>query len=155
MEGLQILEYSDEHQVWFERLNRAWIERYFVMEPLDFDILQHPNNHIISKGGVILMAQLGKEIAGTVALRYIVPGIFEFTKMAVDEKYQGKKVGLALALAAIEKAKQLSGHTIFLYSNTKLEAAIHLYRKLGFQEIPVDGPYKRVNIKMELKLSTL
>jgi ribosomal protein S18 acetylase RimI-like enzyme len=155
MESIKIVEYQDGHQPAFERLNRAWIERYFVMEPLDFDILQHPGVHIIAMGGSILMAKVGEEIAGTVALRYNAPGRFEFTKMAVDEKHQGKKVGLLLAQAAIKKVKQMGGHTIFLYSNTKLEAAIRLYRKLGFQEVPVDGPYKRVNIKMELKLSAL
>lgn len=31
--------------------------------------------------------------------------------------------------------------------------AIALYRKLNFREIPVDGPYKRTNIKMELIIS--
>jgi ribosomal protein S18 acetylase RimI-like enzyme len=155
MENVEIHEYNAGHQSVFERLNRAWIEQYFAMEPLDFAILQNPDLHIISKGGSILMAKVGNDVAGTVALRYVAPGIFEFTKMAVDEKHQGKKVGLRLAQAAIRKAKQMSGHTIFLYSNTKLEAAIHLYRKLGFREVPVDGPYKRVNIKMELKLIAL
>jgi hypothetical protein len=29
---------------------------------------------------------------------------------------------------------------------------VTLYKKLGFVEVPVDGPYKRSNIKMELKL---
>jgi len=33
-----------------------------------------------------------------------------------------------------------------------LETAIAMYRKLGFKEIPVDGLYKRSDIKMELKL---
>jgi hypothetical protein len=33
-----------------------------------------------------------------------------------------------------------------------LETAITMYRKLGFVEIPVDGIYKRSNIKMELLL---
>jgi len=28
-----------------------------------------------------------------------------------------------------------------------------LYTKLGFKEIPVDGPYKRTDIKMELILT--
>jgi ribosomal protein S18 acetylase RimI-like enzyme len=45
------------------------------------------------------------------------------------------------------------GKRIILYSNTKLETAIALYRKLGFKEIPLDGPYKRSDIKMELLLS--
>jgi ribosomal protein S18 acetylase RimI-like enzyme len=153
MRQVEILEYRDEHQPWFEKLNRTWIEKYFQMEKIDFDVLQHPEIHIISDGGMILMAQVDKQIAGTVALKYSAPGVFEFTKMAVDEKYRGQKVGQLLAEAVISKVKQMGGHTIILYSNTVLEPAIRLYRKLGFREVPVDGPYKRSNIKMELKLT--
>jgi ribosomal protein S18 acetylase RimI-like enzyme len=152
---VQILQYRKEHQPWFEKLNRTWIEQYFEMEKIDFEVLQDPYTHIIAKGGSILMAQYEKEIAGTVALKYSKPGVFEFTKMAVDEKHRGKKIGLVLAQAAIRHVKKMGGHTIILYSNTVLEPAIRLYTKLGFKEVPVDGPYKRSNIKMELRLSAL
>jgi GNAT superfamily N-acetyltransferase len=152
MNNIKILEYKSEHQPWFERLNRAWIERFFVMEAIDIEVLQDPDRHIISKGGSIIMACLDDTIVGTVALKYSGPGIYEFTKMAVDEKFQGRKVGHALAVAAIQKAWKLGGKRIILYSNTILVPAIALYRKLGFLEVPIDGPYKRSNIKMELNL---
>lgn len=150
--AIEILEYKPEHQPWFEKLNRQWIEKYFWMEPLDFQILQNPDDHIIKKGGSIFMATYHKELAGTVALKFVTPAIYEFTKMAVDEKFQGKKIGQALADAAITKSKKLGAEKIILYSNTILQPAIALYKKIGFQEIPVDGPYKRTNIKMELIL---
>lgn len=150
--GVEILTYKSDHQPWFEKFNRDWIEKYFWMEPLDVEVLQHPDEHIVKQGGTILMASYKKEMAGTVALKFVAPGIYEFTKMAVDEKFRGKKVGQALADAAIEKARDLGAKKVILYSNTVLEPAIALYRKIGFTEIPVDGPYKRSNIKMELKL---
>ena len=100
------------------------------------------------------MASVDDEIAGTVALKYVETGVYEFTKMAVDERFRGQKVGLALAEAAIEKARTLGAKKIILYSSTKLVPAISLYRKLGFAEIPVDGPYKRSDIKMQLTLGT-
>jgi N-acetylglutamate synthase-like GNAT family acetyltransferase len=147
-----IFTYTPEYQPWFEKFNREWIEKYFWMEAVDFQVLQNPEEHIIDKGGTILMAQVDKEVAGTVALKFVEPGVYEFTKMAVDDKFRGKKVGLALAEAAIAKAKTLGANKIILYSNTVLEPAISLYRKIGFREIPVDGPYKRSNMKMELPL---
>lgn len=149
---VEIQEYRPEHQPWFEKLNRTWIEKFFWMEPVDFQVLQHPDEHIIKHGGTILMAYCDKEIAGTVALKYVEPGVYEFTKMAVDERFRGKKIGQALAEEAIVKAKALGAHKIILYSNTILEAAITLYKKIGFVEVPLDGPYKRSNIKMELGL---
>jgi N-acetylglutamate synthase-like GNAT family acetyltransferase len=150
--GVTVLNYTEKHQPSFEKLNRDWIEKYFWMEPVDFQVLQHPEEHIVKKGGTILMASYANEIAGTVALKYVAPGIYEFTKMAVGEKFRGKKVGQALAEAAIVKARELGAQKIILYSNTALEPAIALYRKIGFEEIPVDGPYKRSNIKMQLIL---
>lgn len=150
---IAIFLYETQHQPWFEKLNRAWIEKYFWMEPVDFQVLQHPDEHIIEKGGFIFMASYENEIAGTVALKFVSPGIYEFTKMAVDEKFQGKKIGKALAEVAIAHAKALGADKIILYSNTMLETAITLYRKLGFVEVPVDGPYKRSDIKMEKQLT--
>ena len=98
------------------------------------------------------MGTYNKEIVGTAAVKFVEPGTYEFTKMAVDVKFQGKKIGRAIAEAAISWSRNLGAKRIILYSNTKLETAIAMYRKLGFKEIPLDGPYKRSNIKMELKL---
>jgi ribosomal protein S18 acetylase RimI-like enzyme len=149
---VSIVEYTSQHQPWFEKLNRDWIEKFFWMEPIDEEVLGYPEKHILEKGGSISMASSNKEIAGTVALKFVKPGVYEFTKMAVDEKFQGRKIGLLLSEAAIVKAKQQGAKKIILYSNTVLAPAISLYRKLGFKEIPLDGPYERSNIKMELVL---
>jgi ribosomal protein S18 acetylase RimI-like enzyme len=150
---IQILDYTQQHQPYFEKLNRDWIEKYFWMEPIDYDVLQHPDVHILNKGGHILMAQYNNEVVGTVALKHVQGSVYEFTKMAVDDKHQGLKIGLRLAEAAIEKAKSLNATSIILYSSTKLPPALALYRKVGFSEIPLDGPYKRSDIKMELVLT--
>ena len=152
--GIEIISYRKEHQPWFEKLNRDWIEKFFWMEPIDFEVLQYPEEHILKHGGTIFMGAFNKEIAGTAAVKFVEPGVYEFTKMAVDEKFQGKKIGKAIAEAAIDWCRKSGANKIILYSNTKLETAIAMYRKLGFQEIPLDGPYKRSDIKMELKLDT-
>ncbi|MBL7876715.1 MAG: GNAT family N-acetyltransferase [Cyclobacteriaceae bacterium] len=152
--GIKVIPYQAEHQPWFEKLNRDWIEKFFWMEPVDFEVLQKPEAHIISAGGIILMAQYENELVGTVALKFVSPGVYEFTKMAVTDKYQGMKIGKQLSSVAIEKAIALHAEKIILYSNTKLISAIALYRKLGFVEVPLDGPYKRSDLKMELLIST-
>jgi len=53
-------------------------------------------------------------------------------------------------LHCIEFSKNHGFKELILYSNTKLENAIYIYRKFGFIEIPVESnsPYKRSNIKM-------
>ncbi len=148
-----MVRYKPEHQPAFESLNRAWIEKYFWIEPIDVEVLQHPEQKILAAGGEILLAVVDSQAVGVVALKRVSETIFEFTKMAVNEAHQGKKIGEQLAIAAIAQAREKSATKIILYSNTKLEAAINLYRKLGFVEVALDGLYKRSDIKMELILS--
>lgn len=145
--------YEPCDQPWFERLNREWIEKYFTMEPPDYEILQNPDEHIVSKGGRIFMGLWNGEVAGTVALKPVDGKMFELTKMAVSERFQGKKIGRALAETAIRWARDSGAEKIVLYSNTMLGSAMGLYERLGFRTIPVDGPYKRSNIKMELVIA--
>jgi GNAT superfamily N-acetyltransferase len=147
---ITILDYEPKDQPWFEKFNRAWIEQFFVMEDIDVQVLQHPDQYILAKGGSILMAYVDNEVAGTVALKKSSEGVYEFTKMAVGDMFRGKGVGKELALAAIEKAKRLGALKIILYSSSRLQPALTLYTKLGFVNIPVDGPYKRSDVKMEL-----
>jgi ribosomal protein S18 acetylase RimI-like enzyme len=76
-------------------------------------------------------------------------GVYELAKMAVDEKFQGHKIGNKMMVTAIEKVKSVAASKLILYSNTMLGPAIHLYRKFGFVEEPLENSeYKRSNIKM-------
>ena len=144
--------YDRTDQRHFESLNRSWIEEYFEMEPIDIEVLSRPEENIIAKGGTILMAECGDEIAGTDALKRVDGDVFEFTKMAVAPRFRGRKIGEALAHAALAVAKENGADTVILYSNRRLAPAIALYRKIGFREVPVDAVYKRSDIKMEIKL---
>jgi len=74
--------------------------------------------------------------------------------MAVKEEMRGKQIGLTLAQTAIDVARKRKGQKMILYSNTLLDRAIALYRNLGFWEVPLDGSYKRSNIKLEYHLDT-
>lgn len=156
MNGIRIIQYRPEHQPHFERLNRHWIEKYFEMEPVDEFVLCNPEEALLKPGGALLMASCGGEIAGTVALRKVSNDVFEFTKMAVDEKFQRRGIAEALSLASFEKAKQLGAKTVILYSNSLLTGAIRLYEKIGFRHIPVDNTeYKRSDVKMKINLTDL
>jgi ribosomal protein S18 acetylase RimI-like enzyme len=154
MENIRIVDYHKGYQPHFEKLNRAWIEKHFFLEESDKLVLLHPEEAIIARGGAILMALYDEEVAGTVALKKAGGKTFEFTKMAVDERFRRKGIGEALSIAAIGKAKEWGAEKLILYSQTQLEAAIFLYRKLGFREVPLEpGIYQRANIKMQMILT--
>jgi len=153
--NLKILDYEPRHQPYFENLNREWIEKDFVLEPLDIFVLTKPEEAILQPGGAILMASVDDEIVGTAGLRKLGNDCFEFTKMAVTPSWRGKGIGEALARAAIEKATRLGASKLVLYSQTCLPGAVPLYKKIGFKEIPLDKAYSRCDIKMGMKLDTI
>ena len=124
------------------------------MEDIDEKVLGYPDEYILKNGGAILIAKYKNEIVGTCALTNEGDLIYELTKMGVDEKYRGLKIGYLLGVAAMEKAKQLGAKKVILYSNTVHSSnAINLYRKLGFKEVPLDHAlWVRADIKMEIDL---
>lgn len=151
---INVIDYESRYQSDFESLNRVWIEKYFSMEPRDEYVLTNPDEAILQKGGHIFVALYNSVVAGVVALVKLDNDTYEFSKMGVHENFRRKGIAEALSHAAFEKARKLNGRTIILFSNTRLEPAIQLYRKLGFREVPLDehNEYTRSNIKMELTL---
>jgi len=156
MNPINILHYEPHHQPYFESFNRNWIERYFVMEAIDEYVLTNPQEALLAPGGAILMAAYNGEIAGTVALRKVDDVTYEFTKMAVADKFQRKGIAEALSYASFAKAKELGAKKVILYSNSQLKPAITLYEKLGFKHLPIGiGEYKRSDVKMEIDILSI
>ncbi|MEO6731164.1 MAG: GNAT family N-acetyltransferase [Ferruginibacter sp.] len=151
--NIEIVPFSDELATHFTRLNTDWLEKYFVVEPIDHEMLGNPRQFFIDKGGHIFFAKLNEEIAGTFALLKEQDNVYELSKMAVSEKFQGMKIGNRMMEYCIAMAKELNAAKIILYSNTKLHPAIHLYKKYGFEEVPITNSiYKRSDIKLELMI---
>ncbi len=155
MNEITIVDYQKEHQPHFEKLNKAWIQEHYDLEPLDLWVLQNPDEALLAPGGAILVATCENEVAGVLALRKLDNETFEYTKMAVDERFRRRGIGEALSYASFRKARELGATTIILYSNTLQAAAIRLYEKLGFRHLEVEkGVYKRANVKMRIELAT-
>jgi putative acetyltransferase len=152
---MHIADYSPQYQADWKRINVAWIAARFVVEDVDLEVLDHPQEKILDPGGCILLAVEGEQVVGTVALLYAGPGVYQMVKMAVDEAWRGHGIGRKLGEAVIERARQLGARTVMLYSNRAgAVEAIDLYRKLGFQELPLPTQaYARADIYMELDLA--
>jgi GNAT superfamily N-acetyltransferase len=153
MPVIQIIPYSSELQPFFESINKEWVTHYFSLEPFDIAQLENPEVTILAKGGEILFAKLGNEIVGTVGMIPEDESTCEMIKMGVIPSAQGKGVGLELGKAILELAASRGFKVMELYSNTKLESALNLYRKLGFQNSGTGcGTYGRCDIKMQKTL---
>lgn len=157
MSDVIVRDYRSEDADVFRDLNLAWVEEYFSVEPEDRAQLEDPQTHILEKGGAILIAEYDGEPVGTVGLvTGHGDGILELIKMSARTDVQGKGIGRALMDAAVSKSREMGASKIWLETNTKLAAALALYRKAGFQELSGDEitptPYDRCNCQMLLDL---
>lgn len=155
--GLTIREFEDALADAFYRINAEWIEEMFVLEDTDIALLSNPRALIVDKGGVVLFAEspdLG--VVGTCALMKMADGCFELTKMAVLKAARGRKVGEYLLEQALQRAKAMGIARLYLLTNTKCAAAIHLYEKLGFEHddeimATFGSRYERCNVAMSYR----
>ena len=149
-----IIPFSNHLSNHFRDLNIEWLETYFYVEPHDADLLNNCKEMIVDKGGFIFFYKDNEVILGTFALIKVTDTIFELGKMAVSPEARGKGIGQKLMQFCIDFALSKNWKKLILYSNTKLENSIYIYKKYGFVEIPIEknNPYARGNIKMELIL---
>ena len=150
-DGVEVIDFEPGYAADFKRLNVEWLEKYFAVEPIDERMLSEPLRFIVEPGGAILLARLGDEIVGTCALMKAGDGRFELSKMAVTERFQGRRIGRQLLVAAIARFQQLNGRELFLQSNSILTPALTLYEAHGFVHAPrPEGPshYHRGNVYM-------
>ncbi|MBC3846504.1 GNAT family N-acetyltransferase [Winogradskyella echinorum] len=153
--AIKIIDFDAKYSQNFYDLNIEWLKTFFYVEPFDEEVLSKPDNYIIDKGGFIFFAMKDETVVGTVALMPTEKtGVLELTKMAVSPNERGQKIGQQLLQHCINFAQEQNLKALLLYSNTKLENAIYLYRKYGFKELELEkkSPYKRSDIKMLLEL---
>jgi putative acetyltransferase len=136
----------------FRELNEAWISQDFEIEPGDREMLGDPQGKILAKGGEICLAELDGEVVGCCALVPMKPGEFELAKMTVSDAARGQGIGRRLLVFAVAVARVLKARRLYLESNTKAAAAVHLYEEIGFRHIAParSSKYARANVFMEM-----
>ena len=81
---------------------------------------------------------LGKEPewVGCAALRRLSPQVCELKRMFIVPAYRGQGWADKMMIQALETARHLGYTYMRLDSLRRLEAAVRLYRRYGFEEIP-------------------
>lgn len=144
---------QEAHLKDFVRLNEIWITEHFALEAADRELAQHPET-VISNGGYVFSLTSDAHVVGVCALFKESDSRYQLARMAVAPEHRGKGHGNALIEHALAKAEALGAASVFLLSNTRLHAAIELYRKFGFMTVSTGQHpvYARCNIVMEKKL---
>jgi ribosomal protein S18 acetylase RimI-like enzyme len=87
--------------------------------------------------GCLLLATVGDEPAGCVALKKLVDGVCEMKRLYVRSGCRGTGLGRILVEQAIQEARRLGYQAMRLDTiPSTMGSAVALYRSLGFREIP-------------------
>lgn len=148
---LEIVPYEPGLAGDFYRLNAQWLERYFRLEEIDKQMLRDPERYVLAPGGALFFARLGGQAIGTCALLCEAPGVYELSKMCVDESFQGLGAGRTLLEATIQEFHRRGGRELFLESNSVLKTALRMYEQVGFVLQPgtrSGSHYERADVYM-------
>lgn len=128
---IEIVDFTEALALHFGRLNRAWIEKDYAIEPPEEEMLARPAS-VIEKGGVIVFAKRGDEVVGTAGLEVLEGGDFEIIKMAVEPEWRGEGIGQMLMERLLAIAREREARWVRIETAASLAPANALYRKNGF-----------------------
>jgi ribosomal protein S18 acetylase RimI-like enzyme len=150
---IEIIDYSGEYANDFRDLNLEWLEKYNLTEAHDLEVINHPKEAVLDKGGYIFLAREVDRIVGTAGIANEGDSIYELVKMTVAPAFRGQGISKMLIEKCLDKARELKAKKIFLYSNSQLQTAIALYKKYGFVHVDAsNSPLLSADVKMELAL---
>ncbi len=152
---MRIVPYNEKYKNDFIEMNLLWISEMFELEPEDIRVLENMVPIIENGGNIFFALDSDDNVMACCMIGPREDGDWEIMKFAAKGMYTGTGAGSACLKACIEYAKAKQIEKIIIVSNRKCVHALHLYRKNGFIEMPVDKkkfPFDRADIAFELVL---
>jgi GNAT superfamily N-acetyltransferase len=133
---------------------RAQLPVEYCSRKFDDELASLPGEYAPPKGSLLLAMVVGQPV-GCVGVRpFPLPDTCEMKRLYVRPPFRGGNVGRKLVDGALQKARELGYSALRLDTHAPtMQAAVALYKKLGFREVPPD-PLEPVDglVYMELAL---
>ena len=150
MNIMKVIEYTEKYKQAFIDFNTEWIIEYFgFLEEEDIHTFETVDDRL-ANGAMIYVAVEDPVPLAVCMAAPLENTVWEICKLGSNKAVPHKGAGSAVVRAAMDWAISHGAEKLFLITNRKLEAAIHIYKKLGFKEVKLDDyGYMRGDIAFE------
>ncbi len=152
---MKVVPYEPKYRQTFIDMNFEWIEKLFCIEAEDLKFMENLDTMLEQGGQIYFTLDDDDTVLACCMLAPMEDGGWEIAKFAARGLGSGKGAGSACLKACLDYAQEKGISRIDIVSNTKCGSALHLYRKFGFREVPVDKekfPFERGDIAFVLEL---
>ena len=131
----------------------AWVGDAICFQSFEQELAGLPGRYAEPEGR-LLLAIVGDQLAGCVALRKSEPNFGEMKRLYVRPAFRGTGLGRELVERVVEEARTAGYASLRLDTLPRMERAIRMYRELGFREIPPygDNPPEAICFKLILSV---
>jgi putative acetyltransferase len=129
----------------------AWVGDEICFRKFERELAELPGAYAPPEGR-LLLAFVGEQLAGCVALRRFAAEIGEMKRLYVRPAFRGSGLGRELAGKLIAEARIARYNVLRLDSLPRMERAIAMYRGLGFYEIPRYSDNPEGSVCFEVRL---
>ena len=149
---MKIVPYDKKYKNTFIEMNKQWISQMFVIEKEDLAVLNNIEQAIQAGGQIFFSVDDNDEVLACCMIAPLANGEWEIEKFCAKGMYTGTGAGSACLKACMDYARQKHVEKVVIVTNKKCIQAIHLYKKFGFVQVPVDKekfPFDRADIAFE------
>jgi N-acetylglutamate synthase and related acetyltransferases len=148
---MNVIPYQEKYKKDFIQFNTDWIVDHFgFLEEEDLHTFEHIEESL-QNGAMIYFAVENENVLATCMSKPMDhEGTWELCKLGSNKHLPHKGAGSAVFKAAMDWAVGHGAKKLFILSNSKLKAAVHIYEKYGFHEVKLDDyEYVRGDIAFE------
>ena len=147
---MKIIEYDSKYKEDFIQFNKDLIiDNLGFLEDEDIKTFEKMDEELANGAMIYFAIEDGSALACCMA-KPMENGTWEICKLASNKNRVHKGCGSAVFEAAVQWAIDHGAKRLFILSNSRLKAAIHIYEKFGFHQLKLDDyEYVRGDIAFE------